>query len=172
MFLLKHISPEQAEGVMAEVYGMFPPGVPVPDPLQIMSASPGLAKCQSGIIRYFMEHDTLDFAFFACLRFILSCEIGYTYCREFNAQLLKRAGGMSDEQLEAMRVDPGTAPLDKAQRALLRFALKAVRTPAEVTAAEVEALRDLGFNDRDIFDAAYHGASMLGPATLYKALVR
>ncbi|MBW1793950.1 MAG: hypothetical protein JRJ38_05875 [Deltaproteobacteria bacterium] len=47
-----------------------------------------------------------------------------------------------------------------------------VKTPGDVEQADVDRLRDLGWRDQDIFDAAYHGASMVSSSTVYKAFVR
>lgn len=46
------------------------------------------------------------------------------------------------------------AGLDAPTRALLVYADKLTRTPAAVTAADVEALREEGWDDRAIHDAA------------------
>jgi len=62
--------------------------------------------------------------------------------------------------------------LEEPQKALLLFVLKAVKTPQSVTAEDIDALHKLGWSDQEIFDATYHGASMVGPSILYKAFVR
>ena len=60
MFFLKHVEPEAATGKVAEAYGVLPAGFPVPEPLQLLSASPDLAFTQSQVMRYFMNHDHWD----------------------------------------------------------------------------------------------------------------
>ncbi len=47
-----------------------------------------------------------------------------------------------------------TAGLSERRQAMLTYATKLTHTPAEVTAADVEALREAGFSDRDILDIA------------------
>ena len=44
------------------------------------------------------------------------------------------------------------ADLTPADRVMLDYALKLTRTPAEMTAADVESLRRAGFDDRAIHD--------------------
>ena len=169
MFMLNTVSKEEATGKVAEAYGVFPDQMPVPVPLQLMSASPELVKAQSGIIRYFINHGTIDTGLLAMIRYCVAHHLGYQYCIDFNATLLQQAGGMSAEELQALQSDPENAPLEDSQKALLLFVLKVVKSPEAVTQTDVAGLRDLGWSEQDIFDAAFHGASMNAPSTLFKA---
>ena len=85
---------------------------------------------------------------------------------------MQRAGGFSGDELAALREDPRQAPLEEAQKALLLFVLKVVKTPEDVDEADMAGLHKLGWSDQEIFDAAFHGASMAGPSMLYKAFAR
>jgi uncharacterized peroxidase-related enzyme len=53
-----------------------------------------------------------------------------------------------------LKEDYTRAPLSSADRAMLDYAAKLTRTPAAVTAADVQALRESGFDDRAILDIA------------------
>ena len=53
-----------------------------------------------------------------------------------------------------MASDPESAPLPPRSRALVRYALLLTRTPQRVTAADLISLRDAGFGDPGIHDAA------------------
>jgi hypothetical protein len=44
--------------------------------------------------------------------------------------------------------------------------VKAVKTPAEVAPQEIDNLRDLGYEDRDIMDALAQGVSMIDHAIM------
>ena len=100
IILLNHVKPEDATGKVAEAYSVFPKGVPVPAPLTLMSASPDLAHAQSNIIRYYMGHEKLDTGLLAMIRYLVANELDYRFCIDFNAGLLKMAGGFSDDDLE------------------------------------------------------------------------
>ena len=169
MFILNHVKPENATGKVAEAYSIFPPEIPVPDPLIIMSASPELVHLQSAVIRHYMTHEKLDMGILATIRYLVANEHDYQFCINLNSGLLKMAGGMTDEELEALRKDPESAQLEESQKALLLFVLKVVRTPEDVSEADIDALRQLGWSDKDIFEAAFHGTSMIGASKLYKA---
>ena len=172
MFILNHVKPEVATGKVAEAYSVFPKEIPVPEPLILMSASPEIAHLQSSVIRHYMTHEKLDMGLLAMIRYLVAKEYNYEFCINLNARILKMAGGMSDSDLEALKANPDAAPLEESQKALLLFVLKVVKTPDEVKDADVNELRKLGWSDQDIFEAAFHGASMIGASKLYKAFAK
>lgn len=55
---------------------------------------------------------------------------------------------------ELMAINYRAAELSDRHRAMLDFAIKMTRRPAEVVAADRQALRDSGFTERDIMDIA------------------
>jgi len=68
-----------------------------------------------------------------------------------------------------MRSDPCNARLNDKEKAMLLFVLKAVRTPHDVNASDVQALRELGYNDGEILDATNHGARMSAVDIIFNA---
>ncbi len=172
MFLLKHVPPEKATDVVAEAYGVMPPHLPVPEPLQMFSISPELARLQSQGIRYFIGHEKLDFGFFAMLRLVAAGEFDYPYCIQLNTTILEKAGGLSPEEVLAIRENPERAPLEEPQKSLFLFVVKLIKDPESIAEADIAPLRELGWTDKDIFDASYHAAMMRGPSMLFKAFRR
>ena len=57
-----------------------------------------------------------------------------------------------DELVAAVEHDWTTAPLSPKRTAMLGFAVKLTATPAATSDADVDALREAGFSDRDILD--------------------
>lgn len=55
---------------------------------------------------------------------------------------------------ELMAINYRAADLSDRQRAMLDFAVKVTKTPAEVVESDRQALRDAGFDERDIMDIA------------------
>ena len=172
MFILDHVKPEEAEGQVAEAYSVFPKGFPVPEPIILMSVSPEITYQQSRIVHHYMTHEKLDTGLLAMIRYLVANDCDYPFCINLNAFILKQAGSMSDADLEALRANPENAPLEESQKALLLFVLKVVRTPDAVQKADIDRLHQMGWTDRDIFDAAYHGTSMISASKLYKAFVK
>jgi len=62
-----------------------------------------------------------------------------------------------------------SAPLEEKDKAMLLFVLKAVQTSDAVEQGDVDALRGLGWDDRDIIDAANHGADMVSAGLMFRA---
>lgn len=99
-------------------------------------------------------------ALLACIRTLVSDKNGCQYCVDFNASMLINMLGWTPKDVETMRANPNDAKLDAKEKAMLLFVLKAVRTPHDVTASDVQTLRALGYADGDILDATNHGARM------------
>lgn len=59
-----------------------------------------------------------------------------------------------DETVRSIQSDYRSVDLGPATRSLLDFATKLTQTPQQMTRADVEALRSVGFCDEDIVDAA------------------
>ncbi len=57
-----------------------------------------------------------------------------------------------DELVAAVEHDWTTAGLSAKRTAMLAYAVKLTEIPAATTDADVDALRDAGFSDRDILD--------------------
>ena len=76
------------------------------------------------------------------------------YCLAAHTQLGRKAGASAEEMAAAQRgesADPRTA-------AALRFALQLVEARGQVGAADVQALRDAGFDDGQIVEIVAHVA--------------
>jgi alkylhydroperoxidase family enzyme len=103
----------------------------------------------------------------AYIRMLVAFNTDYPYCIELNTNRLKMLGKLSDEQIVAARNNPDEARLSDKDKALLKFVVKAVSTPEEIQAQDVEMLRQIGWNDTDIFDAASMGVNMVAMGMLF-----
>lgn len=171
MRLLKTVSPEKAEGETKECYSVIPEGFEIPDPLVTFSASPGWLKLQTDMIRYYVKQANLSYDLLTHIRYVAAVEFDFAYCDDFNAKLLTEMG-LSEEDMAALARDPGKAKLDEREKAMLMFVVKALKSPDEVTGEDVDSLREMGWTDRDIFDAVHHGATLAGVAVTYFAFNR
>ncbi|MFW5735278.1 MAG: carboxymuconolactone decarboxylase family protein [Oceanidesulfovibrio sp.] len=167
--LLNHTPPDEAEGKIADAYAVLPPGVPVPEPLVLHSASPDILTRQVEFLKYFMSHPRLDMELLAMTRYVLAHRFGYQFCYDFNSMILQAAAMMSDEDLATLREHPELVEMDDERKALFLFALKVVENPTAVTPQDIEVLHDLGWTDADIFDMSFHAASFLSTSVLWKA---
>ncbi len=74
-----------------------------------------------------------------------------TYCVIAHGAILRlrsKAPQLSDQ----LAIDPAKADITDRQKAMIAFALKLATSPAEVTSADQDRLRDHGFSDDDIWD--------------------
>ena len=169
MALLNIITPEKAEGDVKECYAMFENlGAEVPLPLQMLSVSPHYLKAQVENIKYLMGHPALSFSLMAHIRFLVASDENYPYCINLNRGMLKQFAGLSDEQVDAAAKDTSQAALEEKEKALLDFVKNVVQDPASSDQAQINTLRELGWTDRDIFDAVFQGVNMMAAGILFK----
>jgi uncharacterized peroxidase-related enzyme len=83
----------------------------------------------------------------------VSSHNGCWYCQVAHGAAVRALSG-NPKLGEAMVMNYRVADLDARQRAMLDFAIKLTRASAEIVEADRQALRDVGFSDRDIFDIA------------------
>lgn len=165
MFLTNYISPENAEGTVAELYGIFPEQIGIPAPLQAYSTSPELMLKQGEILKYFGGHDELEFPVLAAIRFIAASHFNYDYCMGFNRNILRKTG-LDDTEIDGLTVDPSTV-FEEKESVLLSFVAKAIKTPSDIDQEDVDGVRQMGWTDKAIFDAVAHGGIMASTGIIY-----
>ncbi|MDX9788910.1 MAG: hypothetical protein RBT11_19195 [Desulfobacterales bacterium] len=161
MALINTVSPEQAEGTIKEAYDMFMKNLGViPKPLEMMSASPAIFDLQLQRIKYYTDHPTLSFALLSHIRYLVSRNLNYSFCTDFNKHILKKQG-LKDDDILQMEADPTKSLLEEKESAMLAFVVKAVRAPGSVGGGEIKRLKEMGWEDRDLVDALAHGVNMI-----------
>ncbi len=78
-------------------------------------------------------------------------ELKSSYCMLAHGSVLLREG-FSDTQLADTATDGAHAPLDEAEREMMRFAAKVVRDATSITREDVGRLKAQSFTDAEIFD--------------------
>jgi alkylhydroperoxidase family enzyme len=169
MPIIKVVPPEQAQGKVKQSYALFDQFGMVPAPFQMYSPSPELVDLRAQTIGYYLAHPKLTPGLLALIRMLIAEELRYYYCISLNREILKAVGVMDEDAAARILADPASAPLSEPDKAMLLFVLKAVKTPDEVTAEDMRRLRELGWSDGDVVDAAAHGAGMVADGILFKA---
>jgi alkylhydroperoxidase family enzyme len=170
MALIQTVAMEDAEGKVKDVYEkLMDTARVIPRPMQMMSASPDLLAIQIQSLGHYFRHPTLGFSLLAHIRLLVAHHFNYPYCVEFNSSMLQMLTDITDEQLDAVKADPTTAPLEDRDKALLLFVLKCVITPEAVEHGDVDALKKMDWTEKDIFEASHHGADMVRHGILFKA---
>lgn len=170
MSIVSTVAPEQATGPVAEIYGQMQQALGrVPNAFRLYSASPDLLAMQWQHIGYYFQHPTLSFPLLAAIRMLVSQDNDCAYCIGMNEAMLIERAGFTPEQTAAAKRDPAATPLPGKDRAMLLFVLKATQAPKDVTRADLDGLRALGWSDRDIFDAVNHGARNVAVDILFNS---
>jgi len=166
MALINTVSPEKAEGAIKDAYDKFMKNIGIiPRPMEMMSVSPVLFDLHLQRIRYFSKHPTLGFPLLAHIRYLVAHNLNYGFCTDFNRHILKKLG-LGEADILKVEADPASALLEARESAMLAFVIKSVKTPEAVTAEDIQSLRDLGWEDRDMMDALSHGVSMIDHAIM------
>jgi len=159
--LINMVSPEKAEGSIKEAYQKFMKNIGmIPKPMEMMSVSPGLFDLQFQRIQYFSKHPKLSFPLLAHIRYLVARNLSYAFCTDFNKHILEKQG-VGDDDFRKMEADPSQSLLEEHESAMLAFVVKAVQSPGSVTAEDIEKLRNLGWDDKDMVDALSHGVNMI-----------
>jgi len=169
MSLLELTPPEKADGKLAELYAESEQFFgSVPNNVRMLGVSPAVLENQFDFAKYFFAHKTLSVPFLAMVRMLVSTASGSPYCQGLNSGMLRQQG-ITTEQIEKAKADPQKAPINDKEKALLLFVLAAIKEPHSVDAAQIDALKKLGWTDSDIFDALAHGSRSVATNILFDA---
>ena len=140
----------------------------VPNGISVWSASPKALRDQWKHIKETMSKDQESQKLHTIIRYLVSDESECTYCVGFNGGMLMNMYGVSQEELVAMKDDPSSAPLDEKNKALLVFAIKAIKHADGVTSEDIDLMKHLGITETEMFDIVHTAAHMLVVNTLFK----
>lgn len=157
--LLAPVPPANEEGRVQNVLDAVQEQIGfVPDGLRLYGISPPLLEAFVGGVAYFRGGTALSPVLTAMIRYLVSWQAGCRFCVDLNEGFLIHLG-LDLDAVRAAREDPESAPIEAAERPLLRLALKAVDAPQDVGAVDLEDARGHGWTDRDIFDAVVQAAN-------------
>ncbi|WP_207259749.1 hypothetical protein [Desulfovibrio sp. Huiquan2017] len=169
MFMIEYVRPEQAQGAVREIYSSFPAHIPVPDPIQLYSASPRYLARQTAIAEDLRQNEAYSPELLAALRYLGASTACFGFCTTFNRGLLTSMG-LTEAELDALATTPARA-FEEKDAALLSFVAKAVREPDGVTRNDVDAARFAGWTDAQIFEATAYAAQMATIGIVFRAFV-
>ncbi len=162
MPIIKTVSPDEATGDLAMYYRKIKAmRGSVGNNAMLFSSVPELLRQQMDFVTYYANHPTLPMSLLAAIRVMVSDEESCGYCTDYNTMMLVNMAGWTPKQVSDMRVDVNAAPLEAREKALLTLVLKSVRSAHDVSREDIDALRKMGWDDAQIFDAVHHGARML-----------
>ncbi len=111
-------------------------------------------------VAYIARHPAIKPDLFAFIRLHIAYREGYPFCSIFNRALLKKRG-YDDKACEAAIADIEAVPFDAKHRQLARFAIKAMYDSTSCHSADFTRLYEMGWRQRDVFDAVEHAGTIL-----------
>jgi uncharacterized peroxidase-related enzyme len=169
MALIKMFDKDNATGRVAEIYeSMYSTMGFIPNAFKVYSSSEHILESQYKNLGYFMRHQTLSGKLLAFIRLLVSEQESCAYCIGVNTGILFQYGVLP-EAVEEIRLEPSRAPLEPKEAAMLHFVLKMVKDSGSISENDVNNLRNLGWTDRDILDASYHGATQVAADKIFNA---
>ncbi|PKP27615.1 MAG: hypothetical protein CVU06_01535 [Bacteroidetes bacterium HGW-Bacteroidetes-22] len=167
--LLQQVDPDEATGKVADVYrSMMKAMGMIPNAFKMYSVSEELLVKQYEGLAYFMANSGLSGKLLAFIRLLVSYSEQCDYCVGVNTGILMQYGVLPG-QIPGIRQDPSTAPLPENELKLLLFVLQAVNSPASIEEGDITPVRNVGWTDKQIFDATFHGAMQVASDKLLVA---
>jgi len=82
---------------------------------------------------------------------------GCVYCASVHAQRFTQLA-KRDDVVEQVFDDPASAGTTPRERAIARFSIAITERPAEISAADIQALKDVGLSDAEVLDLLHSDA--------------
>ena len=150
MAFIDTVSPDQAgEDIRAFYRAQQGPLDYLPNYARLYSHRPGVMAAWAALQRELKRH--LDRRAYSLISLAAARATGSSYCALAHGQRLLRAG-FSGEQLVAVIQGEGEDPLSPAERCMVELAGKVAAAPAAVEQRDIDAMREAGFSDAEIFD--------------------
>ncbi|MCM2306728.1 MAG: hypothetical protein NDI91_04570 [Sulfuritalea sp.] len=130
----------------------------VPDGLRLYSLSPPLLEAFVANIAYFRGGTSLSPILTTMIRYLVSADAGCQFCIDLNEGFLSNLHVDLDRARKA-RNNPALAPVTEREMPILQLALRAVEAPDDIAAEDLQVARNLGWSDREIFDAVVQAAN-------------
>lgn len=168
MPLIKTYETDEATGELLEIYNeIIKVRGSVGNNAKLFSSSPELLKQQLDFIKYYSTHPTLSMPLLASIRICVSTKEECNFCIDFNTALLVNYSKWSLEEVESMKNSLNSSRLSESENALLKFVIDSIKNPHKVNKNDINELRKLDWQDKDIIDALNHGTRMLATDIIF-----
>jgi len=160
--LITIVSEKDAKGKVKEVYedikntfGM------VPNAMKHQSISPEILKNSWEFIKIELTNKNFSPKLSAMIRLLVGGQKDCHYCMGVNEGMLINMFKVSIAEVNALKKDPNSAPLNNKDKAMLLFVLKATKNAQSVTKSDIVKLEKLGWSQKDIFEGVKMGANII-----------
>ena len=159
MSFIDVISPQQAGGRLQKIYKLVQsPDGQVDNVLQVHSLRPHTLQGHMALYKAVLHHtgNSLPEWYLEAVGVLVSRQNGCTYCARHHAigmvQLLKLESLDHEAYSSALDQSEPGQPFTEREQSGLVYARKLTRTPGQIEADDIEALRNAGFSDAEILE--------------------
>ena len=150
---IKTIEPEEATGEIASLYDAEKKSMGrVMQATQCWSARPDVIVPIENLLHQIRDGFSLSLLNFRLITFVAAQHVPSSYCSHVYFRSL--SGMLGREQALAVRRDYRNAGLDDQQVEMLTYAEQITRNASQITEANIQRLRGVGFTDVNIADIA------------------
>ncbi len=160
--LISYTSVEQAKDdvkvVYTEIKAAF--GI-VPEPIKGLSLNPAMLRNTWEMYKIMGNNKNFSPKTTTMMRYLVAEANHCKYCVGFNKGMLLNIFKLSEDEINALQNNPSSAKLDDKQKAMLLFMLKSTSHPSEVNQADINALKKLGWSEKDIVEGVKQATEMV-----------
>ena len=162
MFLIKAENAENPSRELTVMYSKLKKNFgEVPPHFKLLGMiDPDILRDTLSYLNKIMNHPTISADLFAFIRLYVANREGYEYCINFNTNLLKKRDYQEIDILRA-KENFSLIPFDKNEKILASKAIKAIYNPHDFNKEDLNELYELGWSNKDIFDAIDHAGFLL-----------
>ena len=161
MLLMKTHDRDTTEEPFKSFYEAFTRmGLPVPLPLQLMSADGPLFGAFTGFLKCYVDHPVLSNPLRTAIRYHTAFRSNFSACIAFNRSVLEKLGMAGDiASLESER--PTAAALAPKEQRILTFVADALWRPGTIDKARIDTFSADSVSSAVLLQAVVHGALLL-----------
>jgi len=105
------------------------------------------------------KHPHINPNWFGFVRLHIAFREDYAYCKAFNTRFLL-AREYAQTELDDTIADISSIPFDEKHQALARHALKVIYESKDCTQSDLDALYEMGWTQKDVFDGVEHALTL------------
>jgi uncharacterized peroxidase-related enzyme len=152
MAYIKTVPPEDADGLLAEMYEQDMAGVGyAPNYTRAMSLRPDMIQAWRSLNSTLKSG--MDLRLYELATFAAAVAMKSSYCSLAHGNIL-RSRFFSDEQVARIAQDYRQAGLESAEVALMAYAEKITLDASSVTQEDIDGLKSCGYSDEEILSIA------------------
>jgi len=149
---------DDVKAVYAEIKAAY--GV-VPEPIKGLSLNPKMLRNQWEAYKIMGENKNFSPMMTTMMRMLVAENHHCKFCVGFNQGMLINLFKLPANEVATLQKDPSTARLDAKQKAMLLFMIKSTTNPSDVSRKDIEALKKLGWSEKDIMEGVKQASEMV-----------